>query len=112
MSEAFLQRLMSLFVASHYKVSHTPCGAWVLLSLHCTAATPRYPPSLSLCPAQNSPNDLQLMSDAPAHRIFALLGPVDMAAAGEGKLPDILCAVQVILTAPAYPGPVGPLYVL
>jgi tRNA(Met) C34 N-acetyltransferase TmcA len=26
---------------------------------------------------KNSPNDLLLMSDAPAHHIFALLGPVD-----------------------------------
>ena len=26
---------------------------------------------------QNTPNDLQLLSDAPAHRIFCLLGPVD-----------------------------------
>lgn len=43
-SEAFLQRAMALFVASHYR---------------------------------NTPNDLVLMSDAPAHHLFALLGPVD-----------------------------------
>jgi len=24
---------------------------------------------------KNSPNDLQLLSDAPAHAVFALLGP-------------------------------------
>ena len=42
-SEAFLQRLQSLFVASHYK---------------------------------NSPNDLLLLADAPAHQLFVLLGPV------------------------------------
>ncbi|KAJ2805589.1 N-acetyltransferase 10, partial [Coemansia furcata] len=60
-SEAFLQRLMALFVASHYK---------------------------------NSPNDLQLMSDAPAHQVFVLLPPVDPAAA---SLPEPLCAIQVSL---------------
>ena len=43
-SEAFLQRMMSLYVASHYR---------------------------------NTPNDLILMSDAPAHHLFALLGPVE-----------------------------------
>ena len=40
-SEAFLQRVMSLYVSSHYK---------------------------------NTPNDLQMMSDAPAHHLFCLLG--------------------------------------
>ncbi|KAJ1897429.1 N-acetyltransferase 10 [Coemansia sp. IMI 209127] len=60
-SEAFLQRLMALFVASHYK---------------------------------NSPNDLQLMSDAPAHQIFVLLPPIDPNAT---KLPEPLCAIQVCL---------------
>ncbi|KAJ2035900.1 N-acetyltransferase 10 [Coemansia sp. S3946] len=60
-SEAFLQRLMALFVASHYK---------------------------------NSPNDLQLMSDAPAHQVFVLLPPIDPAAA---SLPEPLCAIQVCL---------------
>ncbi len=42
--QAFLQRMMALCVASHYR---------------------------------NTPNDLILMSDAPAHHLFALLGPVD-----------------------------------
>ncbi|KAJ2723181.1 N-acetyltransferase 10 [Coemansia sp. Benny D115] len=60
-SETFLQRLMALFVASHYK---------------------------------NSPNDLQLLSDAPAHQVFVLLPPVDPAAT---TLPEPLCAVQVSL---------------
>lgn len=60
-SEAFLQRMMSLYVASHYK---------------------------------NSPNDLLLMADAPAHHLFALLGPV---APGATALPDVLCVVQVAL---------------
>nr|GMD79002.1 RNA cytidine acetyltransferase 1 isoform X1 [Ipomoea batatas] len=60
-SELFLQRMMALYVASHYK---------------------------------NSPNDLQLMADAPAHHLFVLLGPVDES---KNHLPDILCVVQVCL---------------
>ncbi|GAB2211392.1 hypothetical protein Drorol1_Dr00024704 [Drosera rotundifolia] len=59
-SELFLQRMMSLYVASHYK---------------------------------NSPNDLQLMADAPAHHLFVLLGPVE----STNVLPDILCVIQVAL---------------
>lgn len=60
-SELFLQRMMALYVASHYK---------------------------------NSPNDLQLMADAPAHHLFVLLGPVDETS---NQLPDILCVIQVCL---------------
>ncbi|BAT73322.1 hypothetical protein VIGAN_01079500 [Vigna angularis var. angularis] len=60
-SELFLQRMMALYVASHYK---------------------------------NSPNDLQLMADAPAHHLFVLLGPVDES---KNQLPDILCVIQVSL---------------
>lgn len=41
---------------------------------------------------RNSPNDLQMLSDAPSHMLFVLLGPVDLAA---GNLPDVLVAVQV-----------------
>ena len=41
---------------------------------------------------KNSPNDLQLLSDAPAHGVFVLLGPITEGSAG---LPDILCAIQV-----------------
>lgn len=44
---------------------------------------------------KNSPNDLQLLSDAPAHSIFCLVGPLDKVPKGE--LPDILCAVQMSL---------------
>lgn len=57
-SEVFLQRLVGLFVSSHYK---------------------------------NSPDDLLLMSDAPTHHLFVLLGPVK----DKKNLPDILCAVQI-----------------
>ncbi|CAL1380077.1 unnamed protein product [Linum trigynum] len=60
-SEEFLQRMMALYVSSHYK---------------------------------NSPNDLQLMADAPAHHLFVLLGPVDES---KNQLPDILCVIQVCL---------------
>ncbi|OVA17017.1 GNAT domain [Macleaya cordata] len=60
-SELFLQRMMALYVSSHYK---------------------------------NSPNDLQLMADAPAHHLFVLLGPVDES---KNLLPDILCVIQVCL---------------
>ncbi|XP_023932401.1 RNA cytidine acetyltransferase-like isoform X1 [Lingula anatina] len=60
-SEAFLQRIMGLYVASHYK---------------------------------NTPNDLQMLSDAPAHHIFVLLGPVDPT---QNTLPEVLCVLQVCL---------------
>jgi N-acetyltransferase 10 len=60
-SEAFLHRVMALFVSSHYK---------------------------------NSPNDLQMLSDAPAHALFVLLAPTR---ADTSKLPDVLCAIQVSL---------------
>ncbi|CAA0187436.1 putative tRNA(Met) cytidine acetyltransferase [Arabidopsis thaliana] len=43
---------------------------------------------------KNSPNDLQLLSDAPAHHLFVLLGPVDES---KNQLPDILCVIQVCL---------------
>ena len=43
---------------------------------------------------KNSPNDLQLLSDAPAHQLFVLLGPVDEAST---STPDILCVLQVCL---------------
>lgn len=61
-AEAFLQRMMGLYVSSHYR---------------------------------NTPNDLQLMADAPAHRLFVLLPSVDESAAS--SLPDVLAVVQVAL---------------
>nr|XP_006819163.1 PREDICTED: N-acetyltransferase 10-like [Saccoglossus kowalevskii] len=60
-SEVFLQRLMSLYVASHYK---------------------------------NTPDDLQLLSDAPAHHLFCLLPPVNPT---QNALPEVLCVIQVAL---------------
>eukprot|EP00743_Colponemidia_sp_Colp-15_P004675 GILK01005037.1.p1 GENE.GILK01005037.1~~GILK01005037.1.p1 ORF type:complete len:1046 (-),score=256.41 GILK01005037.1:107-3244(-) len=43
---------------------------------------------------KNTPNDLQLMSDAPAHHLFVLLGPVQESTNG---LPDIVAVIQVCL---------------
>ena len=60
-SEAFLKKIMSLFVSSHYK---------------------------------NSPNDLQLLSDAPSHKIFVLCKALDKQKKAKG-LPDIYCTIQV-----------------
>ncbi|XP_044125750.1 LOW QUALITY PROTEIN: RNA cytidine acetyltransferase [Bufo gargarizans] len=60
-SESFLQRLMVLYVASHYK---------------------------------NSPNDLQMLSDAPAHHLFCLLPPVPPT---QNALPEVLAVIQVCL---------------
>ncbi|KAB0406932.1 hypothetical protein E2I00_002321 [Balaenoptera physalus] len=60
-SEVFLQRLMALYVASHYK---------------------------------NSPSDLQMLSDAPAHHLFCLLPPVPPT---QNALPEVLAVIQVCL---------------
>ncbi|KAG5338546.1 hypothetical protein C0989_007110 [Termitomyces sp. Mn162] len=60
-SEVFLQRMMALYVASHYK---------------------------------NQPNDLQLLSDAPAHHLFVLLPPLKD---DETHLPEPLVVLQVAL---------------
>ncbi len=60
-SEVFLQRMMALYVASHYK---------------------------------NQPNDLQLLSDAPAHHLFVLLPPIKD---DESHLPEPIVVLQVAL---------------
>ncbi|PGH16030.1 hypothetical protein AJ79_02010 [Helicocarpus griseus UAMH5409] len=41
---------------------------------------------------KNSPNDLQLMSDAPAHQLFVLVPPTE-----PNKVPEPLCVIQVAL---------------
>lgn len=41
---------------------------------------------------RNTPNDLQMLSDAPSHMIFVLLGPIE---SQSNSLPDVLCAIQV-----------------
>lgn len=43
---------------------------------------------------QNTPNDLQMMSDAPAHHLFCLLGPIDD---NSKELPEVLSVIQVCL---------------
>ncbi|PXF44521.1 RNA cytidine acetyltransferase [Gracilariopsis chorda] len=43
---------------------------------------------------KNSPNDLQMLSDAPAHALFVLLAPTR---SDTEKLPDVLCAIQMCL---------------
>ncbi|XP_055946140.1 RNA cytidine acetyltransferase-like [Argiope bruennichi] len=62
-AERFLQKLVAILVASHYK---------------------------------NSPNDLQMMSDAPAHHVFCLCAPPDEDAK-KNALPEVLCVLQVCL---------------
>lgn len=42
---------------------------------------------------KNTPDDLQMMSDAPAHHLFCLMGPIDPK---ESSLPEILVVIQVI----------------
>jgi N-acetyltransferase 10 len=44
---------------------------------------------------KNTPNDLQMLSDAPAHSVFVLLSP--SAEKDSDSLPDILAVVQVAL---------------
>lgn len=51
---------------------------------------------------KNSPNDLQMISDAPAHHLFCLLAPFDDSklkrkGSVNGKLPEVLCFIQVAL---------------
>lgn len=43
---------------------------------------------------KNSPNDLQLMSDAPAHQLYVLIPPHDPES---DRLPESLCVIQVAL---------------
>ena len=47
---------------------------------------------------KNTPNDLQMLSDAPAHNVFVLLGPTaERSGGGDDSLPDILAIVQTSL---------------
>lgn len=46
---------------------------------------------------KNTPNDLQMLSDAPAHNVFVLLGPTAESDGDEDALPDILVIVQTSL---------------
>lgn len=87
---------MALYVASHYKVScwiFTPeLAALLFLLLFADFFSPLV--------FQNSPNDLQLLSDAPAHHLFCLLPPVPPS---QNSLPEVLAVVQVRATASKSP---------
>lgn len=61
-SEAFLQQMVALLVASHYR---------------------------------NSPDDLQVLCDAPAHHLFVLLPPLPPGSAA--TLPTVLAVIQVCM---------------
>lgn len=43
---------------------------------------------------KNSPNDLQMLSDAPAHHLFVLMGPVTET---QTHLPEVLVVIQVCI---------------
>ena len=58
---------------------------------------------------KNSPNDLQLLSDAPAHHVFVLVPPVLPTST---TLPDILCVLQVSRGGGGSRGGEGVLYVV
>eukprot|EP00884_Botryococcus_braunii_P019728 jgi/Botrbrau1/6439/Bobra.0034s0015.1 len=45
-------------------------------------------------PLQEPPDDLLLLADAPAHRLFLLFGPLDET---KNALPDLLAVVQVVM---------------
>lgn len=42
---------------------------------------------------KNTPNDLLMISDAPAHHIFVLLGPIN--SSSSSSIPEIFCVIQV-----------------
>lgn len=44
---------------------------------------------------KNSPNDLQLLSDAPSHGIFVLMNPMDKKDSSKKSMPDIFAAIQI-----------------
>jgi len=46
---------------------------------------------------KNQPNDLQLMSDAPAHQLYVLLSPQNEKIKQNKLIPDILAVIQVCL---------------
>uniref|UniRef100_A0A915PL95 RNA cytidine acetyltransferase n=1 Tax=Setaria digitata TaxID=48799 RepID=A0A915PL95_9BILA len=43
---------------------------------------------------KNSPNDLQLLSDAPAHHLFVLVGPINET---QAQLPEVLAVIQIAM---------------
>lgn len=63
-------------------MSYTQCRVIVVI----------YLPTRCFLGIQNSPNDLQMLSDAPAHHLFCLLPPVPPT---QNSLPEVLAVVQV-----------------
>ncbi|CAK0794876.1 unnamed protein product [Prorocentrum cordatum] len=45
---------------------------------------------------KNSPNDMLLMADAPAHHLLVMLPPID-ASSGQAELPEVMVAIQVCM---------------
>ncbi|VDK29188.1 unnamed protein product [Gongylonema pulchrum] len=43
---------------------------------------------------KNSPNDLQMLSDAPAHHLFVLVGPLSDT---QAQLPEVLAVIQIAM---------------
>ncbi|VDN06005.1 unnamed protein product [Thelazia callipaeda] len=43
---------------------------------------------------KNSPNDLQMLSDAPAHHLFVLVGPINEE---QAQLPEVLAVIQIAM---------------
>ncbi|VBB26061.1 unnamed protein product [Acanthocheilonema viteae] len=43
---------------------------------------------------KNSPNDLQMLSDAPAHHLFVLVGPINET---QAQLPEVLAVIQLAM---------------
>ncbi|KAJ8927127.1 hypothetical protein NQ314_020400 [Rhamnusium bicolor] len=82
-------RSLSLKLLNQLRIQATPAGVNTNVSAkkNCGAAIGR-----SLY--ENTPNDLQMMSDAPAHHLFCLLGPVD---ANRKHLPEVLVVIQICL---------------
>ena len=109
--ESWLNKLLCLDVTSHAsRIIRTPppadCELYLvdrdaLLSYHplAEALLQRIWALYTAAHYKNSPNDLQMLSDAPAHRLYVLLGPRGTSTTstkpGSIPLPDILCVVQV-----------------
>lgn len=105
--EAWLHQLLCLDAAEHLPSpparlpAPSECNLWyvqrdTLFSGHAAAETVLQS-LMSLYVAshyRNTPDDLLMLADAPAHHLFALLGPVDEA---QNAVPHILAVVQVAL---------------
>jgi len=104
--EKWLYKLLCLDATnSHYKLSGTPppdrCELYyvnrdTLFSYH-KASESFLSKVMSIFVSahyKNSPDDLQMLSDAPAHHLFVLMSPVKKS---HDTLPEILAAIQVCM---------------